>query len=62
MVTLVNKFIIHHHQAIAHHPQVNGIVEAFSDISKCILTKMCSINRDNLDERIIVILWAYKTT
>ena len=55
---LTEEFMIHHQQSTPYHPRSNGTVEAFNKILKQALTKVC----DDWDERVLPILWAYKTT
>lgn len=62
ITTLTREFFIHHHKSSPYHPQVNGTVEAFNKILEMGLTKVCCANRDNWDERVPVVLWAYRTT
>ena len=55
----VSKFMIHHHKMMPYHIQANGTIEAFNNILERGSTKVCSVNRDDWDKRIPVVLWAY---
>jgi transposase InsO family protein len=59
---LIEKFAVHHQKRTPYHPQANETVEAFNNILEITLTKICSMNKDDYDLRVSVVLWAYRTT
>jgi transposase InsO family protein len=45
--SLTQEFEVHHQKRTPYHPQVNGTVEYFNNILDTMLTKICSVNRDD---------------
>ena len=59
---LTAKFQIQHRITTPYHPQENGAVEAFNNILENALTKVCNTRRDDWDQKISAVLWAYHRT
>ena len=59
---LTNQFKIDHRRSTSYRPQSNGAIEAFNKTLTKALTKICNTNKDDWDENIHVVLWAYRTT
>jgi hypothetical protein len=59
---MIEEFEVHHQKSIPYHSQANGTVEDLKKNLENALTKICNINRDDWDLKVIVVLWAYKTT
>ena len=66
----VNKLIVEltadletqHMKTTPYDPQANVTVEAFNKILENALTKVCKVHRDDWDQKILAIVWAYRTT
>jgi transposase InsO family protein len=59
---LTTEFLIQHHKSSPYHLQAYGIVEVFNKILERGLTKVYCENREDWDDRVRVVLWAYRTT
>ena len=57
---LTDQFKIDHRRSTTYHPQSNGAIEAFNKTLRNRLTKICNTNKDNWDEKIPTVLWAYR--
>ena len=58
---LTDQFHIDHRQSTPYHPQSNGAIEDFNKTLTKGLTKICNTDKDDLDEKIPAVLWAYRT-
>lgn len=57
--SFTQEFEVLHQKSTPYHPEVNGIVKAFNKILETAPTKICSVNKDDWDLRVPVVLWAY---
>ena len=60
--TLTDQFQIDHRWSTACHPQSNGEIEAFNKTLTKGLIKICNTDKDEWDEKIVVVLWEYRMT
>ena len=59
---MLKELLINYHKSYAYHPRANGVVESFNKTLTKGLTKICNIDKDDWDEKIPAVLWAYITT
>ena len=60
--TLLKEFLIDHHKTSTYHPQANGAVESFNKTLTKGLTKIWNTVKDDWDDKVPAMLWAYRTT
>jgi transposase InsO family protein len=59
---LTEEFVVYHQKSTPYHPQATEMVEAFNKILETTLTKICSVNKDDWDLRVPIVLWDYIST
>ena len=59
---LTDQFKINHRWSTTYHHQSNGAIEAFNKKLTRGITKICNADKDDWDEKIPAVLWAYRTT
>ncbi|KAH9305173.1 hypothetical protein KI387_009577 [Taxus chinensis] len=62
MRILLSEFMVAHHKTMPYHPQENGTAKAFNKILSHTLTKICDVGRQDWDDKVSAVLWAYRTT
>jgi hypothetical protein len=58
--TMTKEFEVHHQKSTPHYPHENDTIEAFKKNLENALTKICNVNRDDWELKILAILWAQK--
>jgi transposase InsO family protein len=57
----LKKFMIDHRKTSTYHPQDNGVVKSFNKTLHKGLTKIYGIDKDDWDDKVLAVLWAYRT-
>ena len=60
ITALTEQFKIDHRRSTTYHPQSNGAIEAFNKTLIRGITKICNTDKDDWDEKISTVLWAYR--
>ncbi|KAH9311571.1 hypothetical protein KI387_026606, partial [Taxus chinensis] len=55
-------FMVAHHKTTPYHPQANGTAEAFNKNLSHTLTKFVMWEDNDWNDKVSVVLWAYRTT
>jgi hypothetical protein len=59
---LLEIFLIDHIKMTTYHPKENGAFKSFNKTLHKGLTNICSINKDDWDDKIPAILWEYRSS
>ena len=58
----MNEYMIELHKSLTYHPEANGAMKSFNKTLTRGLIKICNIDKNDWDDKVPTILWAYKTT
>lgn len=56
------EFKIFHNLSSPYYPRANGQAEATNKVLVSIIYKSCGVEQEDWEERLLAVLWAYRTT